>query len=838
LLVGDIVKKVYLYITTIFLLIVFGGCSKVYQVKPEKGYMVLNEDFPICSSQREVKPVKYVHAETDSIFYSFCEGQGRYGYVYDGIEVQNDNGIAQFTHKIYSKETLTENHLKKVDDIFVAEKKNKYVDSFYLLDLNQFPNVAILYNPISVFGNYHYALDAEVRIYLNTNKKGEVINRWLDDQSTYMPQKLTYIIKEKNCTDQKLLSQLDHFIADSNNLILNPVLDCYWNRIKKEFQKHKNNLAVLEKLHKKHPKFSHGTAIYIEALITDNQLEKAKELIQKEIQNSEFKNISADILIQAVIRGINSSPKDRFEEKIALLDSLEMYVDSDEYKESVAEKTVMFIRYGYVQKAHKYLKKHIEEIDSNPHLKLRIDKYWNKEQLLKKLLKLAENTSFSYQNKIAVLQVIKSNFQDAYFQDNLKNIDQQIQKYTYAIIKDDPEKLQAYLKEHPYDTKAKAYLAKIANTSYEEVMKQKDQENILFSLKKLLQTYPNLKINNYTSSNGYDKRAYDILKKVFASNDIDTIEKVIQHLNNTYWTKFPGTFSELSSFGGMFGMPSGRSVKIDYIISNLSLAIESNASKETISYLLDRFGFAVNFKSPYKNQMATSGRTVLGAKYYWFVENPINTAIKYNRYDLLPVLTNPTYFKNLYNYPAGYRYLDKDGIIIDTMLTLKDRKSVKILEKELGVSVEKIFQNILDNIYSSWSGPRANIRYAKKFKPFVSKESFQKLLEIEQLYNEYEAEQERLSREKRNSPCYKKYQKCLKYCNLKTDKNGSLFSSSDKSRCISSCYMGKSYCEKGDYEEAKDWTCNGICEGIDKYNGTLFRASSFSKCKDNCKADY
>ncbi len=911
-------KKVLLHVmrTTLFVLIVstfIGGCSTTYNVDPKKGYVTLDSDTPVCSSRRKVHPTKYLHTQTNSVFYSFCEGKNSY----DGIEVQNDTGL--FSRKSYSQKSFKKENFKKVDDPIIIQKANKYVDSFYLLDLENSPQVAIVYTPKYTYGNDHVALDAPTTVFVNKKNEPTTIQEWVDNHYSiilHASNGLAKALREQSCSTSKLFPMLDHSLASTNaNVITSPLLRCYWKRVEESFQKNKNNLAKLEQLHRKYPNFFYGTAIYLEALLTHNKIQKAKNLIQALLQEAApYKSLRVHSLLPYVKRGIVASPKENLKEKIALLDFVQHYLDPKEndYKTVVALKIVLYATNGASKKAETTLKTYLNEQKNAS--------YKEKLTFVEKLLNLAENNHFDDAEKIAVLKILKAQLSDpsyrsyinkinnqlilysyniiskslnkkevsfarlmkkynisdswdekqlqslytfiakgsfplrkkiallqsmqSYLQNSqhekiLRQIQKSIRTYTLQNIQNKPKKLKKYLAQHPEDTEAKQHLLKIAQQSYVQLMQQKDKRKIVKQLQELFKEHPELKIVNYSQGDYFDKNAYEILKQTFQTDNITTINLIMNHLTNVYWTKFAGRVSEMSAFGGIFGNPAGRSVKINYIISNLSLAIENNVSKNNIVSLMDNFNFAVNFKSPYKsNVIATSRGSVLSAQFYWFVENPINTAIKYKRYDLLPILTKTKYFKRLPSYPKGYRYLNKKGVMIDAMLTLKDVKGIKLLEKHLHVSIENIFDGILDSIYGAWDGPRARIKYAKKFKPFVSKKSYQKLLKIEEAYNKYEEEQDRRLAQKRNSPCYKKYKKCLSYCDMKSNKNGSLLTSSDKNKCVSSCYLGKNYCEEGKKEKAKSWFCDGMCEGIDKYNGTLFRASSFTQCVRNCKAQW
>jgi hypothetical protein len=84
--------------------------------------------------------------------------------------------------------------------------------------------------------------------------------------------------------------------------------------------------------------------------------------------------------------------------------------------------------------------------------------------------------------------------------------------------------------------------------------------------------------------------------------------------------------------------------------------------------------------------------------------------------------------------------------------------------------------------------------------------------------------------------CTSYKEKCIDYCEPKSEKSSGFFSMDSKTKCKNWCESGYRSCTKNDEFWWKTYTCLGICEGV-KYHeeGFLpFSTSNNNKCKKEC----
>ena len=815
-------RHVTAFVLVWLFLVMLNGCSeKTYEFSSKKRYVKVTGDFPRCSKRINDIPKKFV--SKDRIFYSFCDGRRGQLHIFDGMEFHIDGDKVKFERKIYENDDLQDEKFRQKNDFYFVKAKEKYLPDIYFLDIDEMPNVGVYYIPSEVQGSEKEAVAADLKIYVNLKNSPDEIEGWINEQATYMPQKIKKTIKNRPL-QESIFSMLDAKIHTSDPLVSHPLLDKYWSKVEDKFVDAANDIDTLRRLHQHYPKFLKGTLFYLKALFEYGRSAEASRIADEILEKAKYR-IDADNLAESV-KEVFVQKSDQFDRgKREFLNKLKKHVSPYGYHHIVTTEILMALKEGRDAEALKRLKDFLHRY--NPEQRS-LDQIREK-SFLQTFLASVVLAQVPLDRKIWILNQLKDTLKNTYFEDMAENIDAHIQTCKYEDMKYNREKLLAYLQEHPNDQKAKAYLSALS-------MDKRRKTDTDMSLQTILNRFKNEGgIENYALGSEYDRGSYKILKRFFASNNIDLISDMMSLLSNKQWSKLSGKLNSVSGFsGGIFGGPSISSKHIDYVVSNPSLAIESGVSKEVLQYMMDQYGLVVNFKSPYKSKSINGGTFVSSRVYDKYVENPVNTAVKYKRYDLLPILANPKYFKKLDRYPAGYTYLDKEALLVDTMMKTEDPKAVKIVENGLNISIDHIFNKYLDDIYTfSLRSMDDRIAYAEKFTPFISQDSLERLsrikADIQRENKAYEA--------KSHSPCVVNYKKCVSYCKGKNSKNGSFLSSSDKDACVKDCSLGKIKCEEGNIEDAKYWMCSGICSGMNKYNVSLFHSSSYDECINNCKVE-
>jgi len=91
-----------------------------------------------------------------------------------------------------------------------------------------------------------------------------------------------------------------------------------------------------------------------------------------------------------------------------------------------------------------------------------------------------------------------------------------------------------------------------------------------------------------------------------------------------------------------------------------------------------------------------------------------------------------------------------------------------------------------------------------------------------------------------NTKCDIYRNKCLEYCDQKSNKSSGL-SMSSKENCRWGCKRGAKACERGNDAEWKVATCHALCEGVEKHDSDIFipfSNSSFDDCREDCEVSF